>query len=199
MHNSFQNAIQPKENKKILSSPLWLLFPHSMKRLQCSSHQQAQRKQQCIFSSTRNQNLPLLQFWSWHFHWPWEYCCITVYDWEKVSLNAQFRVFLFYIQKTEHQSKFSSQTSHPLYRSHPSGNLKPTTTLYEFSSLYFGIKTLQRTVVNVWYIKLTWSYRWNHSPLLVRLPCLSTKSGSLSFQMYTKILLQKASSFTKIS
>lgn len=55
MHNSFQNAIQPKENKKILSSPLWLLFPHSMKRLQCSSHQQAQRKQQCIFSSTRKE------------------------------------------------------------------------------------------------------------------------------------------------
>lgn len=115
MHNSFQNAIQPQENK-VLSSPLWLLFPHSMKRLQCSSQSTGREEAAAPFLLYKkgNQIPPLSQFWSWPFHWLWEYCWITVFDWEKISLNTQFRVFLFCIEKTEYiEAKFQvKQVTH---------------------------------------------------------------------------------------
>lgn len=65
------------------------------------------------------------------------------------------------------------------------------TTLYEFSSLYFGIKTLQLKVVNVWYIKLTlMKSQTKPFPLTCTFALLINKVRIPLISVYTKILLQ---------
>lgn len=97
-------------------------------------------------------------------------------------------ISILYGEHRIYQSKDSSQTSYPLHKSQPSGNLKPMTTLYGFSSLDFGIKTLQLGVVNVWYIKLT---------LMKPFPWISTFALLMNedrfplISVYAKTLLQK--------
>lgn len=195
MHNSLQNAIQPKENKKVLSSPLWLLFPHIMKRLQCSSQSTGTEEAVVPFLLYKkgNQIPPLLQFWSWPFHWPWEYCWITVYDWGKISLNAQFRVFLFCIQKTENtEANFQVKQVTHYTKVILQETWKLMTILFELSSLYFGIKTLQLEFVNVWYIKLTlMKLQTKPFPLTCTFALLISEVRISLISVYMKILLQK--------
>lgn len=52
----------------------------------------------------------------------------------------QFTISLFCTEKNEQESKFSS---HLLYKSQPSGNLRSTTTSYQFSSLWYKDITIR--------------------------------------------------------
>lgn len=90
-----------------------------------------------------DQKLPLWQVWSWHFHWLWEYRWLLSVLKKRYFLMLQFILSLFCTEKTEHQSKFSSYF---LYKSQPSESLRCVTTSYQFSSLCFGIRTLQLKV-----------------------------------------------------
>lgn len=98
----FRTQFNLRKIKKVISSPWWLLFPHSMECLQCSSHQQTQRKQQCfsplqerksdsstvaVVELTLALTVGILL----------DYCL-----WEKIALIAQFRVFLFCMENTEY-------------------------------------------------------------------------------------------------